>query len=329
MQQLASGKSLKKRDAEGLFELIMQGELTESQITAILMAMAVRGETVDEITGAAKAIRAKTTPFPDHNISAVDCCGTGGDGKNTYNISTTTAIVAAACGVPVAKHGNRAVSSNSGSADILTELGVAIDAEPEKSLKALEAFGLCFLFAPRYHPAMKHVAPARAALQIRTLFNLLGPLLNPAKVKQQLLGVFSPKWQHPIAEVLKELGSETAWVVHGSDGLDELTVTGRSHVVQLKGGFITKFDITPEDAGLQRWNAKDLTGGDAAQNAAALKTVLAGETGAYRDAVLLNSAALLLISGSVDDLKEGAKKAALAIDNGTATATLEALINHG
>lgn len=326
----AGGQSLSRDQAEAAFGIIMSGEATPSQIGGFLMALRVRGETVDEITGAAAAMRAKMLTI-EAPAGAIDLCGTGGDATGTYNISTASQFVVAACGVPVAKHGNRALSSKSGAADVLASLGVNLDADMALVQRALMEAGTCFLMAPRHHSAMKHVGPTRVELGTRTIFNLLGPLSNPAKVKRQVTGVFSPDWVEPLAQVLKGLGHERAWVVHGSGGggaggMDELSTLGPSLVAELKDGQVSTFEITPEDAGLPRAALEDLKGGDAAHNAAALTALLDGEASAYRDVVLLSSAAALVVAEKVGDLKAGVAQAAEAVDSGAAKGVLEKLI---
>lgn len=323
--RVADGHSLSEAEAEMAFDIMMSGAATPSQIGGFLMALRVRGETVPEITGAARAMRAKM----DRIVAppgSLDTCGTGGDGKGTLNISTAIAFVVAACGVPVAKHGNRAASSKSGASDVLTALGVNIDAGKAQVEKALKQAGTAFLAAPRYHSAMRHVGPSRAELGTRTIFNLLGPLCNPAGVKRQVIGVFSPDWVLPLAQVLRELGSEAAWVVHGDSGLDELSITGPTQVAELKDGQIREFQITPEDAGLSRSSLKSILGGTGEENAKALTALLAGEKTGYRDTVVLGSAAALLVAGKVMDLKAGAREAATAIDNGKAAQVLGRLV---
>ncbi len=316
-----SGKSLTEAEAESAFEIIMSGEASAVQIASFLTALAVRGETVAEITGAARIMRAKALPVKAPP-GAIDTCGTGGDASGTVNISTAVAIVVAACGVPVAKHGNRKASSKSGTADVLEALGVNLDAPPNVVERAITETNIGFLFAQKHHSAMKHVGPVRAELGIRTLFNLLGPLSNPAGAKRQLLGVSAADWVTPIAETLNALGSERAWVVHGSDGLDELTVTGASTVAELKNGEVSTFEVSPQDAGLSTHDAQALKGGDPEDNAKALSALLDGAAGAYRDIVLLNAAAALLVADKVDNLETGASLAAAAIDKGDAKATL-------
>jgi anthranilate phosphoribosyltransferase len=328
--KVASGKTLSQREAAEAFELMMSGAATPAQIGGLLMALRVRGETVDEIAGAARAMRAKVVPVraPD---GAIDTCGTGGDGKGTFNISTCAAFVVAGAGVPVAKHGNRAISSRSGSADVLTALGVNIDASPETISACIFGCGLGFMFAPAHHAAMRHVAQARSELGTRTIFNLLGPLANPAGTKFQIIGVFAKEWVEPIAHVLGLLGAERAWVVHGSDGLDELTTAGISDVAAIDGGRVSTFRISPRNAGIPEAKPQDLIGGDAVENAAHIRAVLGGLKGAYRDIVLLNAAAALLVAGKAKTLREGVALAADSIGSGKAMGVLEALVplSHG
>jgi len=315
--KLAKGENLTADEAEAAFDIIMSGDATEAQIGGFLMALRIKGETVDEITGAVRTMRAKALPIKAPK-DAIDVVGTGGDGSGTYNISTAAAIVVAGCGVPVAKHGNRALSSKSGAADVLSALGINIDADMGLVERSISEAGIGFLMAPRHHSAMKYVGPARVQMGVRTIFNLLGPLSNPAGVTRQFTGVFAKDWVEPLAHVLKNLGCEAAWVVHGSDGLDELTTTGPSHVAQLKDGVVTTFDVSPEDAGLSIAKPEDLKGGDAQTNADALRGVLDGAKGAYRDVVIYNAAGSLIVAGKAKDLKEGAKIAADAIDGGKA-----------
>ena len=322
---VANGKALTAEQAEAAFDTMMSGNATPSQMGAFLMALRVRGETVAEIAGAVRAMRAKMTRIeaPD---GAIDTCGTGGDAAGTWNISTAAAIVVAACGVPVAKHGNRGLSSKSGAADVLGALGVNVDADMALVQQALWDAHICFMMAPRHHSAMRHVGPTRVELGTRTIFNLMGPLSNPAGAKRQLTGVFSRAWIAPMAEVLGKLGAERAWVVHGSDGIDELTSTGPSYVAEWKDGKVTTFEVAPEEAGLPRAIAADLKGGDPATNALALNALLDGHPGAYRDVVLYNSAAALLVAGKVATLRAGIGMAAAAIDSGKARATLAKLV---
>ncbi len=325
LAKLAEGQSLNEADAESAFDAIMSGTVSAPQIGAFLMGLRVKGETVDELTGAARIMRAKALKV-NAPANAIDTCGTGGDGLNTYNISTAVTFVIAGLGVPVAKHGNRAASSKSGTADVLQTLGVNLDATPDIVEAALQKANVGFLFAQKHHSAMKYVGPVRTELGVRTIFNLVGPISNPASAKRQLLGVFAHKWIVPMAETLGRLGSERAWVVHGSDGLDELTTTGKSFVAALENGKVTTFEVTPEDAGLTRAEPASLKGGDAAHNAKALRTVLAGEQNAYRDIVLLNAAAALVVAGKVNDLKAGVTLAAQSIDSGAAAKALDGLI---
>ena len=323
--KVATGASLTRDEAANAFDRMMSGEATPSQMGAMLMGLRVRGETVDEITGAVSAMRAKmlrvTAP-----ANAVDIVGTGGDGSGSVNVSTCASFIVAGAGVPVAKHGNRALSSKSGAADVLAALGVRIDLTPDQVSRCVKEAGIGFMFAPAHHPAMKNVGPTRVELATRTIFNLLGPLSNPAGVKRQMVGVFSRQWVQPLAQVLKNLGAESIWVVHGSDGLDEITLTGPTFVAALEGGNIRTFEITPDDAGLPRANGDALKGGDADANAVALKGVLDGKPSAYRDVALLNAAAALIVAGRAKDLKEGVAIGAKALDSGAATERLKQLI---
>lgn len=322
---VASGQSLSLEEAHAAFDIMMSGDATPSQMGGFLMALRVRGETVDEITGGAMAMRAKMVKIkaPDH---AIDTCGTGGDASGTYNVSTAAGIVVAASGVTVAKHGNRALSSKSGSADVLTALGVEIDTPPDIVERAIGEVGLGFMMAPKHHGAMRHVGGTRVELGTRTIFNLLGPLSNPAGAKRQLIGVFAKEWIEPLAHVLKSLGSSRAWIVHGEDGLDEITTTATTHVAELRDGEVTTFEISPEVAGLPFAELSALKGGDAEHNAKALRGVLAGEKNAFRDIVLLNTAAALIVAERVDDLRSGVELAAKTIDSGAAVTTLERLV---
>jgi anthranilate phosphoribosyltransferase len=325
LARLASGISLGEVDASAAFELMMNGEVTPAQIGAFLMGLRLRGETVEEITAAARVLRAKATQLIAPP-GAIDVCGTGGDSSGSLNISTAVAVVVAACGVPVAKHGNQAISSRSGSADVLTALGVNIHADLALQQICLAENNLCFMMAPRHHSAMRHVAQVRDELGMRTLFNLLGPLSNPAGTKRQLVGVFAERWVAPMAQALGRLGAERAWVVHGSDGLDELTVTGPSQVAEWNNASISQFELVPEMAGLRRWPADSLKGGSANENAAALRRLLDGQINAYRDITLLNAGAALLIAGRAASLAVGAEMAASAIDGGAARQCLQSLI---
>jgi anthranilate phosphoribosyltransferase len=324
LAEVAQGRSLGEAQAESAFEIIMSGAATPSQIGAFLMALRVRGETVDEIAAAARIMRAKAVPI-EAPPGAIDTCGTGGDSSGSFNISTASALVVAGCGVPVAKHGNRALSSKSGSADVLKALGVNIDADFTIVRQCLWEIGIGFLMAPRHHSATRHVAPTRVELGTRTIFNLLGPLSSPAGARRQLIGVFAPEWVRPLAEVLQRLGAERAWVVHG-DGLDELTTAGVSRVAALADGRIETFELAAEDVGLPRACRDDLRGGDPDHNARLMRGLLRGEGGPLRDIVLLNSAAALLIAGRVDDLADGIERAARSLDSGAARQVLGDLV---
>ncbi len=323
--RVASGHRLTMAEAETAFDIMMSGNATPSQMGAFLMGLRVRGETVDEIAGAARVMRAKSLKV-EAPEGSIDTCGTGGDASGTYNVSTAASLVVAACGVPVAKHGNRALSSKSGAADVLTALGVNIDADMSLVKKAIFEAKVGFLMAPRHHSATRHVMPTRVELGTRTIFNLLGPLSNPAGTKRQLVGVFGKDWVEPMAKVLALLGIEKAWVVHGSDGIDEITTAGTTHVAALEGGKVTTFEVTPEDAGLARAKPEQLKGGAPDVNARALTEVLAGAKNAYRDIVLINAGAALIVAGKAQNLKEGAALAANAIDSGAARATLAKLV---
>jgi len=304
---------------------MMSGEATPSQMGGLLMALRVRGETVEEITGAVSAMRAKmvrvTAP-----TDAIDIVGTGGDGSGSVNVSTCAAFIVAGAGVPVAKHGNRALSSRSGAADVLVSLGVKIDLKPEQVGRCVREAGIGFMFAPAHHPAMKNVGPTRVELATRTIFNLLGPLSNPAGVKRQMVGVFSRQWVQPLALVLKNLGAESVWVVHGSDGLDEITLTGPSFVAAVENGGIRTFEVTPEEASLPRCDGDGLKGADAAANAIALHGVLDGSPSPYRDVALLNAAAALIVAGRARTLKEGVVIGRRSLDSGAAAARLKHLV---
>ncbi len=323
LARLATGATLSAAESEQAFDIIMSGEATPAQIGGLLMAMRVRGETVAELTGAVRAMRARMTAIaaPD---GAIDVCGTGGDNAGTLNVSTAVTFVVAGAGVPVAKHGNRALSSRTGGADVLAALGVNVDAPMERLPDILRAANCVFLFAPRHHPSMRHAAGPRVELGTRTIFNLLGPLANPARVRRQLTGVFAAEWARPMAETLGELGSEAAWIVHGQ-GLDELTVAGDNQVTELRDGKVTTFAVAPEDAGLPRAPIQAIAGGDAALNAASLTALLEGGQGPYRDTVVLNAAAALVVAGRAADLREGARIAADAIASGAALGALQAM----
>jgi anthranilate phosphoribosyltransferase len=323
--KVASGQRLSREEAEEAFGVIMSGEATPVQIGSFLTGLRLRGETVDEIAGAVATMRARMTRV-EAPEGAIDVVGTGGDGSGSFNISTAAAFVVAGAGVPVAKHGNRALSSKSGAADTLVALGVKIDLPPEDIARCIREAGIGFMFAPSHHSAMKHVGPARAELGFRTVFNLIGPLSNPASVRRYLLGVFSPDWVEPLANVLATLGAERAWVVHGAGGLDEISPAGETRVASLEDGRVTVFTVSPADAGLASSPADSIRGGDAAHNAAALRALLEGAPGAYRDTVLLNAGAALLIAGRAADLAEGAGLAAEIIDSGKARDRLDVLV---
>ena len=321
----ATGASLTRAEAEMAFNDMLSGEVTPAQMGAFLMALRVRGETVEEITGAVRAMRAKmlTVNAP---ADAIDIVGTGGDSSGSYNVSTLASLITAACGVPIAKHGNRAASSKSGASDVLSALGVAVGVTPAQVEACIRDAGIGFMAAPTHHAATRHVAPVRVELGTRTIFNILGPLSNPANVKRQLVGVFSRALLEPLAHVFHNLGSEKVWLVHGSDGLDEMTTTGAPWVSALEDGKVRSFEVTPEEAGLPRANPTDLKGGDPAHNAAALRAVLDGAQSAYRDIAVFNAAAALIVAGKAEGLKHGAAVAAEAIDSGRARAVLERLV---
>lgn len=320
LARVAAGHTLAVGEAEEAFGVIMAGGATPAQIAGLLMGMRVRGETVAELTGAVRAMLARMVAV-EVPAGAIDVCGTGGDGVGTLNVSTAVTFVLAGCGVPVAKHGNRNLSSRSGGADVLAALGVDVDVALERLPGVMAAAGCVFMFAPRHHSALRHAAGPRVELGTRTIFNLLGPLANPARVRRQLTGVFDPAWARPMAEALGALGSERAWVVHGG-GLDELSLAGGNHVVVLEEGRVSECVVTPEDAGLGRAPVAAILGGEAAVNAEALLALLRGEAGAYRDTVLLNAAAGLIVAGRVDGLREGVTVAAAALDAGEAMGAL-------
>jgi anthranilate phosphoribosyltransferase len=321
----ATGASLTREESARAFDRMMSGEATPSQMGGLLMALRVRGETVEEITGAVTVMREKMLRV-SAPADAIDVVGTGGDASGSYNISTCAAFIVAGAGVPVAKHGNRALSSRSGAADVLGALGVKIELAPDAVGRCIREAGIGFMFAPAHHPAMKNVGPTRVELGTRTIFNLLGPLSNPASVKRQMVGVFSRQWIEPLANVLKNLGSESAWVVHGSDGLDEVTSAGPTYVAALENGAVRSFEITPEDVGVARAMPDMLRGGDADQNARALLDVLKGKPGAFRDVALMNAAAGLVVAGRAKDIKQGFALAAKSIDSGEAEGRLDRLI---
>lgn len=324
LAKLADGATLSEDDADAFFSACLRGEPTPAQVAAALTAMRLRGETVGEITASARAMRRAAVTL-DHPFEVIDTCGTGGDGLHTFNISTAAAFVAAGGGLKVAKHGNRALSSRSGSSDVLAALGVKLDASPDAQRAALETAGICFLFAPAHHGAMRHVTPIRAELGFRTVFNLLGPLSNPAGAKRQVLGVYDPRLLEPLARVLGALGATRAWTVHGQ-GMDELTTTGETMITEWNDGAIRHFTVTPEAVGLPRASLSDLTGGDPAANAAALTELLDGAKSAYRDIVLLNAAAAFLVGEKVETLREGVELAGTIIDDGRARVALNELV---
>jgi anthranilate phosphoribosyltransferase len=325
LARIAERRDLTGEEMRSVMRIIMAGEATPSQIGAFLMGMRIKGETVAEIAAAVSILREKMVPV-QAPADAIDIVGTGGDAKGTLNISSATAFVVAAAGVPVAKHGNRALSSKSGSAEVLQALGVKLDLSPEQISRCIAEAGIGFMFAPQHHPAMKHVGPTRTELGTRTMFNLLGPQSNPAGVRHYLLGVYSPDWVEPLAAALLANRTLSAWVVHGSDGLDELTTTGPTFVASIKDGSLTSFEVTPEQAGLPRSRIEELIGGDPAYNAERLRWLLEGEASAYRDVVLLNAAAAFIISGKVQDLQSGVALAADQVDSGRALAKLETLV---
>jgi anthranilate phosphoribosyltransferase len=321
----ATGAALSRDEAARGFDTMMSGAATPSQMGGLLMALRVRGETIEEITGAVTAMRDKMLRVRAP-ADAIDVVGTGGDASGSFNISTCAAFIVAGAGVPVAKHGNRALSSRSGAADVLGALGVNIELTPEAVGRCIKEAGIGFMFAPAHHPAMKNVGPTRVELGTRTIFNLLGPLSNPAGVKRQMVGVFSRQWVEPLAQVLKNLGSESVWVVHGSDGLDEITTAGATYVAALENGAVRTFEITPEEVGIERVKPEALRGGEATQNAQALTDVLKGKKGAFRDVALLNAAAGLMVAGRAKDLKQAVALAATSVDSGEAEVRLRRLI---
>ena len=324
--KIGSRQDLTGEEMRQVMNIIMAGEATPSQVGAFLMGMRVKGESVGEIAAAVSILREKMVPV-EAPEDVVDIVGTGGDGAETLNISTATSIVVAAAGVPVAKHGNRALSSKSGASDVLQALGVKIDLTPEMISRCIREAGIGFMFAPAHHPAMKHVGPARTELGTRTMFNLLGPQSNPAGARRYMLGVYAKSWVEPVAAALLANRAISAWVVHGDSGLDELSTTGPSFVASIKGGNLTSFEVTPEDAGVPRGTLADLKGADPAYNAGRLRALLDGTKDPYRDVVLLNAAAAFIVAGRADTLKLGAQLAAQEIDSGRAKATLDKLVS--
>ena len=325
LTRLASHQNLSVDETTQAFDAIFEGKESPDQIAAFLLGLKEKGETVDEILGAVKSMRSRMIAITAP-ANAMDIVGTGGDAHSTLNISTAVAIVVAACGIPVAKHGNRAASSRSGSSDVLAALGINLEASPATLQCCLTEANLCFMFAPRHHPAMRYVADIRKQLKTRTIFNLLGPLTNPANVKRHLIGVFSRDWLEPMAKVLNTLGSETAWLTHGQDGMDEITTTAPTDVVSLHNGAIDRFILTPEQINLHRVRLDVLKGGEAEHNATELKRLLQGQHGTYRDIVAFNASAALIVGGKTDDLQHGLEIAQAAIDNGAARKVLEKLI---
>lgn len=323
--RIAAGKPFDEHEMAAAIDLFTSGSATPTQMGAFLMGLRVRGETAGEITGASRALRARMVKV-EAPEGAVDIVGTGGDELGTYNVSTAASLVAAGAGLKVAKHGNRSVSSLSGASDVLAALGVKLDVSPDVVARAIREAGVGFMWAPMHHPAMKAWAPIRSDLGQRTIFNLLGPISNPAGVRRQVVGVFASQWVEPIAEALRALGSVHAWVVHGAGGLDELSTTGPSKVAELHEGNITVFEVAPEDAGLPRARIADLKGGDASVNAAAIRELLAGAKGAFRDIVLMNAAAALVVGGKAGSLEDGVERAARAIDTGAAGEALARLV---
>jgi len=319
---IQSGDYLTEEQMRACVSDIMEGRWSDDNIAAFLLGLAERGESVDEITGAARVMREKVLAIKAP-VGAIDCCGTGGDGSSTYNISTAVALVCAACDIPMAKHGSRSASSKTGAADVLEALGVELSVSKEKTEEALERFNYAFMMAPNHHKAMKHVMPVRQKLGVRTIFNILGPLVNPAGTKYQLLGVFDKALALTMAQALNKLGTSRAWVVHGSDGLDEITTTGETYVAKIKDGQITEGILTPEDFGLKRASPQDLIGGSPQENANALRGVLKGEQGPYRDIVIANAAAAIIIAGKEETLEDAVWCAAHALDNGKALEVLE------
>ena len=322
---VADGRALSRQQAREAMAALLSGETSPVQISAFLLALRVRGETVEEITGLVEGMREASVRIKPDREGMVDLCGTGGDGSGTFNISTAAALVVAGCGVPVAKHGNRSASSLCGSADVLEQLGVPLDLEPEEARRMIEETGFAFLFAQKYHPAMRHVGPVRGELKLRTVFNILGPMTNPAGVRRQMIGVFDPAVRATICEVLGALGSERVWALHGAGGLDELSIAGVTQVTELADGAQREFEVVPEDAGVESSPLESLKGGDASVNAGIIEKLLAGEPGPHRNAVVLNAAGALVVQGLAADLSEGGARAGGAIDSGAAGKVLDRL----
>jgi anthranilate phosphoribosyltransferase len=328
LASIVAGGDLTQEQTASLFGRLMDGELDEPLKAALLVALAVKGESAEEIAGAAIAMRGRLVPVKSERRGLVDTCGTGGDSKGTFNISTAAALVAAAAGTPIAKHGNRSVSSRSGSADVFSALGVEIEMSPAQAGRALDEIGLAFLFAPGYHPAMREVMPVRRSLAIRTIFNLLGPLTNPARARRQVLGVYSAELVPLMARVLVRLGCEHALVVHGEDGLDELTTTAATRVAEVRGPNIETYRVTPESLDLDRVAMSDLAGGDPKSNAVRMEAMLQGEPGPLAEVTALNAAAALYVGGQAGDLREGLEKARRVLDSGAGRMKLEELRNY-
>jgi anthranilate phosphoribosyltransferase len=324
LAKVATGAPLSREEARSCFDALLSGEVTAAQAGGFLMALRVRGETVDELAGAVTALRSRMVPVRAP-ANAVDIVGTGGDNTGSYNVSTLASLITAACGVPVAKHGNRAASSKSGTADVLMALGVKVGITPEAVARCIAEAGVGFMFAPSHHASMRHVGPVRTELGTRTIFNLIGPMSNPASVKRQLIGAFSTSWLTPMVEVLSALGAERLWAVCGADGMDEITTTGPTHVVELKDGRLTRFTVSPDDVGLAIAAPEALRGGDPEHNARALLGVLEGERGAYRDIALFNAAAALVVADAASSLQDGLARATAALDSGAVKGTLARL----
>jgi len=325
LRRVVAGGDLAAAEMESLLGQMMDGTVSDILEAALLTALAAKGESVEELTGAARAMRSRVVPIAHHRQRVVDTCGTGGDGAGTFNISTAAALVAAACGVPIAKHGNRSVSSRSGSADVLERLGVRLDLPPAVAASALDEIGIAFLFAPRLHPAMREVMPVRRELGMRTLFNLLGPLTNPAGARRQVLGVYAADRVAPVAEVLAALGTEHALVVHGEDGLDEITTTTTTRVAEVRQGTIREYRLEPEEVGIERVAAEVLVGGEPEENAELMRRLLAGETGPLAEITVLNAGAAIYVGDRAESLAAGVEQARRALASGAAAAKLEAL----
>lgn len=326
LRKIVSGKHLTEAESQEVMTRIMSGEATDAQIGSFITALRMKGETVEEITGFVKVMREKATKITCNHPVFVDTCGTGGDLLGTFNISTIAALVVAGAGIPVAKHGNRAVSSKCGSADLLFALGVNVDADVHIIERCLNDIGIGFLFAPRLHQAMKYAIGPRREIGIRTVFNLLGPLTNPAGAKHQVMGIFSPEWTEPIAAVMKNLGIQRAYVVHGMDGMDEISTTGATRITELYNGKIRTFEITPEELGLPRRTHEDIKGGDVQNNVTIAREVLEGAKGAHREIVVLNAAAALAAAGKVNRIEDGLELAEQSIDSGAAHTCLDRLV---